>query len=106
MDLEECNQITDLTLAHLATGCPSLEKLVNTHSFNIKIGLLNIDRTVFFSFLTLNINSDAVTLRTHYRRWDPAIGCRKLRCREFVGAGIGQLSADYRPNARAFSVLS
>lgn len=28
MDLEECNQITDLTLAHLATGCPSLEKLV------------------------------------------------------------------------------
>lgn len=30
MDLEECNQITDLTLAHLATGCPSLEKLVKT----------------------------------------------------------------------------
>ena len=29
MDLEECSQITDLTLAHLATGCPSLEKLVN-----------------------------------------------------------------------------
>lgn len=29
MDLEECNQITDLTLAHLATGCPSLEKLVS-----------------------------------------------------------------------------
>lgn len=28
MDLEECSQITDLTLAHLATGCPSLEKLV------------------------------------------------------------------------------
>lgn len=28
MDLEECNQITDATLAHLATGCPSLEKLV------------------------------------------------------------------------------
>lgn len=30
MDLEECNQITDLTLAHLATGCPSLEKLVDS----------------------------------------------------------------------------
>ena len=30
MDLEECNQITDLTLAHLATGCPSLEKLVSS----------------------------------------------------------------------------
>lgn len=29
MDLEECNQITDSTLAHLATGCPSLEKLVS-----------------------------------------------------------------------------
>lgn len=29
MDLEECNQITDLTLSHLATGCPSLEKLVS-----------------------------------------------------------------------------
>lgn len=28
MDLEECSQITDVTLAHLATGCPSLEKLV------------------------------------------------------------------------------
>lgn len=34
MDLEECNQITDLTLAHLATGCPSLEKLVNKKLFN------------------------------------------------------------------------
>jgi len=31
MDLEECNQITDLTLAHLATGCPSLEKLTLSH---------------------------------------------------------------------------
>lgn len=28
MDLEECNQITDSTLSHLAMGCPSLEKLV------------------------------------------------------------------------------
>lgn len=28
MDLEECSQITDVTLASLATGCPSLEKLV------------------------------------------------------------------------------
>lgn len=34
MDLEECNQITDLTLAHLATGCPSLEKLVNNDHSN------------------------------------------------------------------------
>jgi hypothetical protein len=33
MDLEECSQITDLTLAHLATGCPSLEKLVNNAFF-------------------------------------------------------------------------
>lgn len=32
MDLEECSQITDVTLAHLATGCPSLEKLVGFHS--------------------------------------------------------------------------
>lgn len=31
MDLEECSQITDLTLAHLATGCPSLEKLTLSH---------------------------------------------------------------------------
>jgi F-box and leucine-rich repeat protein 2/20 len=29
MDLEECSLITDQTLAHLATGCPSLEKLVS-----------------------------------------------------------------------------
>lgn len=33
MDLEECSQITDLTLAHLATGCPSLEKLVRFRYF-------------------------------------------------------------------------
>lgn len=31
MDLEECCQITDQTLAHLATGCPSLEKLTLSH---------------------------------------------------------------------------
>ena len=35
MDLEECNLITDLTLAHLATGCPSLEKLVSILIFVI-----------------------------------------------------------------------
>lgn len=29
MDLEECNQITDVTLVNLAIGCPSLEKLVS-----------------------------------------------------------------------------
>lgn len=31
MDLEECCQITDATLAHLAIGCPSLEKLTLSH---------------------------------------------------------------------------
>lgn len=31
MDLEECNQITDLTLTVLAIGCPKLEKLTLSH---------------------------------------------------------------------------
>lgn len=51
MDLEECNQITDLTLAHLATGCPSLEKLVRLILFFYKIICLIF--FIFVDFITL-----------------------------------------------------
>lgn len=59
MDLEECNQITDLTLAHLATGCPSLEKLVSefvawtVHIIYENDGNLLI-RYAFYVFQTLS----------------------------------------------------
>lgn len=51
MDLEECNQITDLTLAHLATGCPSLEKLVNIQrlKFEEKFGFKFSFHCFFFA---------------------------------------------------------
>jgi F-box and leucine-rich repeat protein 2/20 len=47
MDLEECSQITDLTLAHLATGCPSLEKLV------LQLSVCLVRAAALISFLLL-----------------------------------------------------
>lgn len=53
MDLEECSQITDVTLAHLATGCPSLEKLV---------GVIDTKEFVKLFFISIASSTDLITL--------------------------------------------
>lgn len=59
MDLEECSQITDATLQHLAAGCPSLEKLVS-----FKTNFLSVQQ-IFYNELFQISNicfSDIITL--------------------------------------------
>lgn len=98
MDLEECNQITDSTLAHLATGCPSLEKLVSC-IFDTILKRLNVPN-LWLCF------KDLVPLRAHHRRWHSSASRWQLRRRKPFRVGAGQLSADHRSNARASRVVS
>lgn len=94
MDLEECSQITDLTLAHLATGCPSLEKLVAKIYF-----LFHHVRLIFFHVL------DIVTLWTDYRWRNSSVSCWKLCCRKSFRPRARQLSFDNRRHFRAFNIV-
>lgn len=116
MDLEECNQITDLTLAHLSSGCPSLEKLVSffmLHFCGTKTSYL---KHIFWSNAEhwgemyenncFEIFLDIVTLWTHNGRRHTTIGCWKLCCGKFICSWARQLPFDNGPDSRTFGVVS
>lgn len=54
MDLEECNMITDQTLLSLATGCPSLEKLVLKIILFIRLTIISNDCSLHRHFHIAN----------------------------------------------------
>ncbi|XP_049309956.1 F-box/LRR-repeat protein 20-like isoform X2 [Bactrocera dorsalis] len=105
MDLEECNQITDLTLAHLTTGCPSLEKLSLTHCALITddgIRQLAADKCGAESLSVLELdNCPLITDRTleHLVSWHNLQRMELFDCQMISRAAIRKLK-NHLPNIK------